>query len=421
MAAAMDLPGSIVLEASDRVGGRAPGSPNLMMFVGTPEQQERHIVDSVAAAVEDWPILTGAEASAATRAFLEESAAVRDRLVDLGLRFDLVTHDPVLRRDRMHATAVGLDSTLFAGLPEDVEVRLQTRATGLLVEDHAVVGVQTDDGAIPAATVVIASGGFVNRPDLVARFTSWAPGTWAVGDDPGAWGDAVDWADAWSLGLAYTDAIGAAADAVGVAGEDGQAVRRVVGGPPPWILVDASGRRFIDETQYWTVTLAGQVHAHAPVWAVTSDVELRDVVDPDLWARVLAGCTCADDWTTLSEAIGVDPEGLLGTLAEIADYSSTRPDPFGRSAVSLPAFTGRPCALPPGLLANKNFGGLDVDPDGRVLDTDGQVVGGLWAVGEAAGMGVPGMGGLWGFDGALSAVVWSGWRTAAAIRAEQGR
>ena len=48
-------------------------------------------------------------------------------------------------------------------------------------------------------------------------------------------------------------------------------------------------------------------------------------------------------------------------------------------------------------------------------DLSGAVVPGLWAVGEAAGMGVPGMGGPWGFDGSLSAVVWSGWRTAAAI------
>jgi len=61
-----------------------------------------------------------------------------------------------------------------------------------------------------------------------------------------------------------------------------------------------------------------------------------------------------------------------------------------------------------------------VDDQGRVLDAGGEPVRGLWAVGEAAGMGVPGMGGAWGFDGALSAVVWSGWRAAAAIREETG-
>ena len=66
-------------------------------------------------------------------------------------------------------------------------------------------------------------------------------------------------------------------------------------------------------------------------------------------------------------------------------------------------------------MASKNFGGLAVDADGRVLDAGGAVVPGLWAVGEAAGMAVPGMGGEWGFDGSLSAVIWSGWRTAAAI------
>jgi hypothetical protein len=32
-------------------------------------------------------------------------------------------------------------------------------------------------------------------------------------------------------------------------------------------------------------------------------------------------------------------------------------------------------------------------------------------------MGAPGLGGQYGFDGSLTAVVWSGWRAAASMRA----
>lgn len=418
MAAAMDLPGAILLEASDRVGGRAPGYPGILMFVGTEEQRQRGVVDSVETAIDDWPLLTGAEATEATVEFLGQSASVRDRLVDLGLRFDLLTHDPILKRDRMHSTAVGLDTVLLGGLPEGIDLRLKTAAIGLVIEDHAVTGVRVGDGVIPARAVVVASGGFANRFDLVGRYTPWDPGTWAVGGDPGAQGDAADWADAESLGMAFAGILGAAADAIGIAGEDGQAIRRTVAGPPMWIWVDATGRRFIDETQYWSVTLAGQVQAHAPVWALTTETELQAVVDPTLWTRVRAGCTCADDWAALAETLGIDPDGVLRTVEEVSRYSASNPDPFGRAALYFPVLTGLPCAFPPGRIANKNFGGLDVDEHGRVRDTGGRVVEGLWAVGEAAGMGVPGMGGLWGFDGALSAVVWSGWRTAAALSAE---
>jgi fumarate reductase flavoprotein subunit len=419
MAAAMDLPGAILLEATDRVGGRAPGSPGIMMFVGTQEQLDRGAIDSADQAVEDWPVLTGAEATPSTIEFLEECASVRDRLVDLGLKFDLLSRDPILKRERMHGTAVALADVLLDGLPHDVDLRYETPATGLLIEDGAVTGVQVDGRVITTDVVVIASGGFANRVDLVERYSHWDAGTWGVGSDPGAMGDAADWADAWSLGMAHADAIGAAADAIGVPGEDGQATRRTGAGPPMWIWVDASGRRFIDETQYWSVTLAGQAEAHAPVWALTTETELEAIVDPNQWKRVLAGCTCADDWAGLADAIGIDPDGVLQTVEDVGHYSPSHPDPYGRAALYFPNLDGHPCAFPPGLLASKNFGGLDVDEEGRVRDTGGRVVTGLWAVGEAAGMGVPGMGGRWGFDGSLSAVVWSGWHAAAAINAEQ--
>jgi predicted oxidoreductase len=57
--------------------------------------------------------------------------------------------------------------------------------------------------------------------------------------------------------------------------------------------------------------------------------------------------------------------------------------------------------------------------DGQVLDGSGEVVEGLYAVGEAAGMYVPGFAGRSGIDGSLSAVVWSGWRTADVIEARR--
>jgi fumarate reductase flavoprotein subunit len=417
MAVAMDLEAPILLEASDRVGGRAPGAPNLIAFVGTPEQRAAGVEDSVEAAAADWPTLTGAEATEATLRWLEDSAGVRDRLVELGMSFDRLSADPVLGRSRSHATAVGLDAVLAGGLHAGVDLRLLTPATGLRFADGAVTGVETEAGTVAARAVVIASGGFANRVDLVARFAPWEAGTWGVGTDTGAQGDAVDWADRFGLGLAATDAIGAAADAIGLPGADGLATRRATGGVPPWIWVDESGARFVDESASWSLTLAAAAQARAPVWCLSTEAHLTAAVDAAELARVLAGATCAEDWIALGAAIGVDADGIARTLDGIAHPEGSE-DPTGRDPRSFPAFDGRPCAFPPGLLASKTFGGLAVDADGRVLDAAGAVVPGLWAVGEAAGMGVPGMGGAWGFDGSLSAVVWSGWRTAAALAAE---
>lgn len=50
-------------------------------------------------------------------------------------------------------------------------------------------------------------------------------------------------------------------------------------------------------------------------------------------------------------------------------------------------------------LTRKTLGGLHTDPDGRVLRPDGQVLPGLWAVGEAAGFGGGGMHGHRSLEG----------------------
>jgi predicted oxidoreductase len=59
---------------------------------------------------------------------------------------------------------------------------------------------------------------------------------------------------------------------------------------------------------------------------------------------------------------------------------------------------------------------LAIDDEGGVLDAEGHHVNGLWAVGEAAGMLAPGVGGDSGWVGSLTAVVWSDWRVGHSIR-----
>ncbi|MFT5587018.1 MAG: putative oxidoreductase, partial [Cognaticolwellia sp.] len=124
---------------------------------------------------------------------------------------------------------------------------------------------------------------------------------------------------------------------------------------------------------------------------------------PEEHHGILETVVCSDSWEALAVEIQVDPTGLVRTLENL---KGNRMDP-----------NGKPCAYPPGLTAVKGYGGLLVDDQQRVLDAGGTPVPGLYAAGEASGMAVPGMGGLYGFDGSLSAVVWSGWRAAESINA----
>jgi predicted oxidoreductase len=65
-------------------------------------------------------------------------------------------------------------------------------------------------------------------------------------------------------------------------------------------------------------------------------------------------------------------------------------------------------ALPIAVSVAKGFGGVDVDLDGRVLDTDLAPIPGLYACGELTGMAGGTLVGDAGFTGSLTAVVLGG-------------
>lgn len=429
LAAASRIPGPVVLLESDSaVGGRASTSGGYLFLVDTPELADLDRLVTAADAVSDWPVLTGAPASDATRAYLADGAAIRDHLVELGVTLELGHEDPVIHRYLQHHVVGGgpvLVDALARALPPWVDLRLETTVTGLVFDGARVVGVETDDGIVPAGRVIIASGGFVNRSDLVARFTRAPAGSWGVGTDTGARGAAFGWAQRYGLGIADPGAIGWNANVLGVPGADGTPLRINYSGQPPWIWVDRNGDRYIDESAGWSLTLAAQLALHSGTWAITTWELLVNGTDiSDFGALTFArdsgvALRCADDIDDLAALIGL-PAGVLDTtLSRVAGYQArTEVDPFGRPDSSFPAFHGAPCAVRPGKLAAKNYGGIVTDLDGRVMDRDGRPVPGLWAIGEAAGMGAPGLGGRYGFDGSLGAVVWSGWRTGGVVAAE---
>lgn len=427
MATAMDLPGDVVLlEADTELGGRARWAGGRIFFVGTEEAEVAGFEVSVDALLDDWAALTGEPPGPVTERFLRESDAVRDRLVGLGASFSVAETDPILHRWVNLSTAGGgpaLVAVLAAALPAEVEVRLGTPATGLLLDDGRVVGVEVGEAVIPAERVVIATGGFVNRADLLERVLPDPPGTWGTGTDPGAQGQALEWADAYGLGTDRLDTIGFNTNVLGAPGSDG----RPIGfrGGAPWVWVDAAAQRFVDESATWSIEVGGARRRAGMVWAVSTWEQLEDHVDSADASLLVAerdadaALRCRDDADQLADALGLDREALRLTLEAVGTYAAgTATDPHGRPSTSFELRPGTPCGYSPGYLAGKNFGGLRVDGEGRVMDDEGTVIEGLWAVGEAAGMGTPGLGGATGFDGSLSAVVWSGWRTAAAIAAE---
>jgi len=413
---ANDLGDAILLEKQSTLGGRAPRSGGEMFFAGTAEQEALGYPDSPAAAAADWLALTGGEPTDTTLRWLEDSSSVEARLVDEGLSFVLYD-DPGDHVPRAHMVVGGgtvLTVNRIAAIPDTVDVRLETKVEDLVIDDRGVAGVLVNGELLAARTVVIASGGYAGNASVIEATGTFEAGTWraAPQQDGNGWG--MMCAGTAGLGTAYVERIGAYPTSVAISGSDGMAIGAQ--GLPlttRGVMVDPAGSGFNNGDASGSFRQSLAVRQHEPVWVIVDGEAIPELfADPDL-PYVQAGATCATTIRGLADALAMDPSTLKEGLGSLPDRDARVS--FHSVDDDVP---GELCALPVGWSVQKSFGGLDVDEAGRVRDTAGKVVPGLWAVGEAAGMGAPGMGGLVGFDGSLSAIVWSSWRTAAAIRGE---
>ena len=97
----------------------------------------------------------------------------------------------------------------------------------------------------------------------------------------GATGFAYDQAISLGLPLANLPAIGWFARTIGVAGPDGKPIPYNGFGQLPWVTVDGSGSRFVDENRTGSVSNSGIMGTHENVWNLTTRELLERGVPPD--------------------------------------------------------------------------------------------------------------------------------------------
>jgi 3-oxo-5alpha-steroid 4-dehydrogenase len=261
-----------------------------------------------------------------------------------------------------------------------VEVRYETGATALVMDEPgAVVGVGWrsfgDTGVVRAGATVIASGGFVMNPEMVAAYTP-ALGT------PGL----------IALGSTYDDGLGIR---LGVSA--GAAVKHMDEPfitapfyPPPvlmtGLIVNSRGERFVAEDSYHART--SQFVMEQPGSAAYLIVDSAHMEQPQMpLVPVL------DGYETVAEmeaGLGVPAGSLEKTLARYNSRAARGEDPeFGKSADWLAPQDQGPWAvfdlrLGHALYAGFTLGGLRTTVDGQVRRPDGSVIAGLYAAGACA-------------------------------------
>ena len=421
LAAAMDLPGSLLLEASPALGGRAGNiGPRVFMFADSALQRAAHADVSVDEVLADWEAMTGSPPTAATQSFLEGSASVQDRMVAMGVSFGGPGPEPVTHVKALLATlqeGPELVQRFVDALPADVTVLTDTPATAILTDVSGIVGVQAGDTVYPTHRVVLATGGYVGRMDILEATGTWEAGTWTQNGEGGD-GFAYDVAESLGLGREAIEATGAFSGfASGFS--DGSVQGFQLNAPVIW--VNERGERFVTEGELGSLGLQAAFAAQGRVLVLTNSAEFSAAIPVLTHEEAAAALHCYSDANALAAANGLNASSLAGTLADVeAVRTWGHDDKFNRDGAEFPDLTGEICVAGPGRAVVKAYAGVAVDDEGRALAVDGSVLPGLWVVGEAAGMATPGMGGRYGFDGSITAVVWSGWRAAASIQAEAG-
>ena len=191
----------LVAEAETVVGGSSRLSGGLILGAGTRYQIAAGVVDSADDLFHDYMQMNRWVVDAATvRSFCEMSGPVVEWLGDLGVEY----HDELVkagdeRTARVHVP-VGNGQAVIDVLhrrcrERGVDIALGQRVDRLITrDDGTVAGVAAGDDEITAHAVVLATGGFGNSREKLARHfpsaaaTEW---TWYIGGD-GARGDAID-------------------------------------------------------------------------------------------------------------------------------------------------------------------------------------------------------------------------------------
>jgi len=264
-----------------------------------------------------------------------------------------------------------------------VQIRYETGATNLVVDGTGVdkprvAGVKwkrfAETGAVRANAVVIAAGGFVMNPDMVAHYTP------KLAEKP------------FVLGNTYDDGLGIRLG-VAAGGATKHMDQAFITAPvyPPAILltgliVNNLGRRFVAEDSYHSRTSGF-------VMDQPDNAAFLIVDESHLQRPSIPLVTLIDGWETVEEmeaALGIPEGALVSTLEHYNRHAAAGVDPdFHKQPEFLAPQDKGPWAafdlsLGKAMYSGFTVGGLATTVDGEVLRDDHTEVAGLYAAGACA-------------------------------------
>ncbi|MFR6474373.1 MAG: flavocytochrome c [Faecalibacterium sp.] len=268
-----------------------------------------------------------------------------------------------------------------------VQILLNTTANEILTDANgAAVGVKATGSTgetvtVNAKAVVLTTGGFGANLDMVVKYKPELKGFMTT-NAAGIQGQGIEMAEA--IGAATVDmdqiqihptveANTAALITEGLRGDGA-------------VLINAEGKRFIDEVGTRDVVSAAEIAQTGSYSWLVVDQAMTDNSSV-IQGYIKKGYTVTGaTYEELAKAMGVDEAALAETMNNWNGYVEAKNDPdFGRTSFANPLNTAPYYAIKVTAGVHHTMGGLKINPNTEVLDTNGNVIPGLFAAGEITG------------------------------------
>lgn len=390
----------IIVEKAPMVGGNTSRATGGMNAAGSHYQEEAGIEDSVELFVEDTikgghglnnPDLVQvmAENSADAIVWLDSIGAELSNVGKAGGASVNRAHRPVDENGKILSVGTYLVNKLEeACIDNGVEILLETQATEIVMEDGVAVGIiansPTVNYTINAGAVIVASGGFGGNLEMVAELKPELEG-YVSTNAPTLTGDGIKMAEA--VGAATVDMEQIQIHPT-VVQANGALITESLRGDGA-ILLNAEGKRFIDETQTRDVVSANVIaQTDSYAWLIVNQAMFDDstVVQKYVDQEYLIA---AEDVAALAELIGADEAVIQESLDAWNTAIETQNDAeCGREGLDTIAYNVSEgpyyaVKIAPGI--HHTMGGIMINTNAEVIDTEGNVIPGLYAAGEVTG------------------------------------
>lgn len=370
----------ILIEKLDILSGNGKFDMNFYDLINTEAQKANGIEDTPEALVADLKAEGAWDTDERLMAQAQGSYELEPWLKEMGINLNYNYSG----RSHMAEADAYAGEHIQAKMEEKVkelgiDVRTGTKGLDLIMEDGKAAGVKVEckEGYydIKADAVIVATGGFSNNKELLAKY---APGTERLetSNQMGTTGDFISVFEANNIKLEAMDKIRIFPTII--------SGRRDLTGGGSTIFVNKNGERFIDETK------GGLELGNA---LLDQEGGSFMIYDQDLYEKsyrlqkhtALGYHVQADTLEELAEKLGINAENLVKTVettnkavdGEIAD-------PFREKALADKVDKGPYYGVKIESGVHMTKGGVAANEKAEVLNNDNQVVEGLYAAGEVA-------------------------------------